>query len=210
MPAAADPAYLIRSPSILLAALYVAGCAHSPYNLRIPLTEDRAAVFNDAANVVITDTRPPRERKTHLGKDIHGCERWFGDETFQPNKLVCLDSLIAERVSKKASIHIRLDRFETVEYCQSAGNSGGAAAARNAGSKGMPAFEAGAIVGDTVRLRLAGAINDVPFDVSRTFDYGYLEYTFPSTPSSNYTYRALLRDRLEQMADEIVKLVTKS
>ena len=65
-------------------------------------------------------------------------------------------------------------------------------------------------MGDTVRLRLAGAINDVPFDVSRTFDYGYLEYTFPSTPSSNYTYRALLRDRLEQMADEIVKLVTKS
>ena len=82
--------------------------------------------------------------------------------------------------------------------------------ARNAGARGLPAFEPGAVMGDTVRLRLAGSINDVAFDVSRTFDYGYLEYTFPETPSSNYTYRALLRDRLEQMVDEIVKLITKS
>lgn len=186
------------------------GCANSAYNLRIPLTEDRAAVFNDAANVVITDARPPRERKTHLGKDIYSCERWFGDETFQPGKLAYLDSLIAERISSKATVHIRLDRFETVEYCRSSGNSSGAAAASNSGAAGMPTFEAGAVVGDSVRLRLAGTINDVAFDVSRTFDYGHLEYTFPKTPSSNYVYRALLRNRLEQMADEIVKLITKS
>jgi hypothetical protein len=50
----------------------------------------------------------------------------------------------------------------------------------------------------------------VAFDVSRTFDYGFLEYTFPETPSSNYIYRALLRDRLDQMADEIVKLISQS
>ena len=201
---------MVRPPAILLAALCVIGCAHTHYNLRIPLTEVRGAVFNDAANVVITDTRPPRERTTHLGKNIHGCERWFGDDTFHPNKLVYLDSLIAERVSRKTAVHIRLERFDTVEYCQNSGNSGGSAAARNAGTRGLPAFESGAIVGDSVRLRLAGTINDVAFDVSRTFDYGYLEYTFPETPSSNYTYRALLRDRLDQMADEIVKLISKS
>ena len=203
---------VIRSPAalVLLALLWVASCAHTHYNLRIPLTEVRGAVFNDAANVVITDTRPPRERTTHLGKNIHGCERWFGDDTFHPNKLVYLDSLIAERVSRKTAVHIRLVRFDTVEYCQSSGTSAGAAAARNSGARGVPAFEAGAEVGDSVHLRLAGTINDVAFDVSRTFDYGFLEYTFPRTASSNYTYRALLRDRLDQMADEIVKLISKS
>jgi hypothetical protein len=202
---------MIRSPStlVLLATLCVVSCAHTLYNLRIPLTEVRGAVFNDAANVVITDTRPPRERTTHLGKNIHGCERWFGDDTFHPNKLVYLDSLIAERLSRKTEVHIRLARFDTVEYCQSSGTSDGAAAARNSGARGLPAFEEGAVVGDSVHLRLAGTINDVAFDVSRTFDYGFLEYTFPETPSSNYIYRALLRDRLDQMADEIVKLISK-
>ena len=192
----------------LVLAICAAGCSHTPYNLRIALTEDPAAVFNDAANVVIADARPPKERKTHLGKDVMSCERWFGDDTFKPNKLVYLEALIAERIPAKTAVHIRLERFDTVEYCQSTGHSG-SAAARNSGAAGLPAFEAGAVTGDSVRLRLAGTINGVPFDVSRTFDYGYLDYTFPETASSNYIYRALLRDRLEQMADEIVPKIPK-
>jgi hypothetical protein len=201
---------MVRPSAVVLAALCVLSCAHTHYNLRIALAEGPAAIFPDAAHVVIEDVRPQRERTTHLGKEIWSCERWFGDDTFLPDKLAYLDTLIAERVSPKTPVHIRLERFETVEYCQTTGTSSGSSAARNAGSKGVPSFEAGATTGDRVRLRLAGAINSVPFDVSGTFDYGFLEYTFPETPSSNYTYRALLRDRLDQMADEIVKLMSKS
>lgn len=181
------------------------GCAHSVYQLRIPLNDDPAAATRDAANVVIEDARPARERKTHLGKDIWSCERWFGDETFQPAKLVHLESLIAERIPPKRVVRIRLDRFDTVEYCQNTGNPGGSAAARNSGAKGLPGFEAGAEIGDSFVLRVAGAVDGTPFDVTRTFDYGNLTYTFPSTASSHWVYRALLRDRMEQLADAIVQ-----
>lgn len=196
---------------LLLATLCcLVGCAQSLYKLRIPLTEDPNEKFADAAHVTIEDLRPPRARTTHRGKDIWSCERWFGDDAFHPAKLVYLDSLIAERVTVKKAVHIRLDRFDTVEYCENSGNPGGSALARNAGAAGLPAFEAGAVVGNSVHLRMAGAVNGVPFDVSRTFDYGFIEYTFPEAPSSNYIYRVLLRSHLEQMADEIVKLIAES
>lgn len=197
-------------PLILAGMCSLVGCGYTVYNVRIPLTEDPSAVFRDAANVVIDDARPQKEQSTHLAKDIWSCERWFGDDTFQPSKLVYLDALIAERVTTKTSVHIKLDRFDTVEYCQHTGNGGGASAARNSGAKGLPAFEPGALMGDSVHLRLTGAVNGVPFDVTRSFDYGHLPYTSPKAPSSNYMYRALLRDRMEKLADEIVRKLPKT
>jgi hypothetical protein len=190
---------------LLLAGMCsLVGCGYTVYNVRIPWTEDRAAVFKDASHVVIDDARPQKERSTHLAKEIWSCERWFGDDTFQPSRLVYLDALIAERVTTRTSVHIRLDRFDIVEYCQHTGNGRGAAAARNSGARGLPAFEPGALMGDSVHLRLTGSVNGVPFDVTRSFDYGHLPYTSPKAPSSNYMYRVLLRDRMGKLADEIV------
>jgi len=195
---------------LLVGLCSLVGCGHTVYNLRIPLSDDPAAVFKDASHVVIDDARQEKERSTHLAKEIWNCERWFGDETFQPSRLVYLDALIAERVTPKTSVHIRLDRFDTVEYCQHTGSGGGAMAARNSGAKGLPAFEPGALMGDSVYLRLTGSVNGVPFDVSRSFDYGHLSYTSPNAPSSNYMYRALLRDRMAKLADEIVRKLPKT
>jgi len=191
-------------------AILLGGCSHTLYDVRIPLTEAGAAGTADAPRVVIDDVRDPAERKTHLGKDIWSCERWFGDEVFQPSKLVWLDGLIAESIPPGTSVRLRLERFETVEFCQNSGKPGGSAAARNAGAKTLPQFDAGAAMGDTVLLRLAGTINGVVFDVARSFDYGNLPYTSPDPPSSHPMYRALLRENMRRLIDEIVRKIPKA
>ena len=38
----------------------------------------------------------------------------------------------------------------------------------------------------------------------------HLSYTSPNPPSSHYMYRVLLRDRMEQLADEIVRKLPKT
>jgi hypothetical protein len=191
-------------------AMLLGGCGHTLHDVRIPLADAGAAAASDAPRVVIEDARDPVERKTHLGKDIWSCERWFGDKVFQPPKLAWLDALIAESVPPRISVRLQLDRFDTVEFCENSGKPGGSTAARNAGSKGLPRFEAGAAMGDTVLLRLAGTINGVPFDVARSFDYGNLPYTFPNPPSSHPMYRALLRENVRRLVDEIVRKIPKA
>ncbi len=90
---------LTKTTLLLTTVLCLTSCQYSVYNVRIPLTEDPAAIFKDATHVVIDDARPNRERATHLAKEIWSCERWFGDDVFQPSRLVYLDALIGERIS---------------------------------------------------------------------------------------------------------------
>jgi len=195
---------------LALVAVLLGGCGHTLYDVRIPITEAGAVAAADAPRVVIEDVRDPAERKTHLGKDIWSCERWFGDEVFQPPKLAWLDALIAESTPPSTSVRLRLERFDTVEFCENPGKPGGSAAARNSGAKTLPQFDAGAATGDTVLLRLAGTINGVAFDVTRSFDYGNLPYTSPDPPSSHPQYRALLRENLRRLIDEIVRKIPQA
>jgi hypothetical protein len=189
-------------------ACVLAGCQTTIYSLKIPLSEgSEVAVLEDSPRVIIDDQRPATERKTHLGKEIWSCERWFGDETFLPSKLVYLDQRIAERSRADMQIHIRLTRFDIIEFCEFSA-TGNSATARSAG-RAAPVFIDGAVNGDTVVLHLSGEINGVPFDSSRQFDYGTL-YSFPNTPSSSASYRALLRSRLEEAIDEIVGIVWRA
>jgi hypothetical protein len=189
-------------------ACALGGCQSTIYNLKIPLSEDsELAALADSARVIIDDQRPAKERRTHLGKEIWSCERWFGDDTFLPSKLVYLEKRVAQRTRADMQIHIRLTRFDIVEYCEFSA-TGNSAAAGSAGAA-APVFIEGAINGDTVVLRLSGQINGAAFDFSRQFDYGTL-YSFPNTPSSSARYRALLRSRLEDAVDEVAGIAWRA
>lgn len=196
---------------ILLALLLTSGgfglaaCETSSHPLKISLVEDPTIAVDDSPRIVIDDARPHRERLPHRGKDISRCERWFGDEMFLPSKLIYLDQRVAERTPNSVKVHLRLTRFDVVEYCEHAAGGNSTSAAMNA-NKSLPGFTPQPVVGDTVVLRLAGDINGVPFDVSRQFDYGTL-YRSPRKPASYPAYQALLRSRLEQIIDKIVESV---
>lgn len=185
----------------------IAGCGTSVYSVRIPFSENAEAVFADAPHVTIEDMREEGERITHVNASIFSCQRWYGDDTYQPPKLVYLDSLIANRVPPATSVSIRLDRFDTIEYCDNTANRGASAAVAGAtGASGMPIILPASTKpgGDSVHVHLAGEINGVPFDVKRAFDYDLLPYKFLEMPAANSTYRELLRKMLGEMADEIV------
>jgi len=183
----------------------LSGCGPSIYQLKVPVDDDLAAAVGDSERVIIDDLRRQKDREPHLGKDIWSCERWFGDETLQPSKLIYLDQRVADRTSSGTKVHIRLTRFDIVEYCEHAPGANATAAAKTAGGS-IPGFSPAPTVGDTVVLVLTGDINGVPFDVSRRFDYGTL-YRFPRLPSSSSTYRELLRSRLEEIIDEILNKI---
>ena len=152
--------------------------------------------MDDSPRVTIEDHRPAKDLKPHLGKDISSCERWFGDNTFEPSKLVYLDNELAQRTPADTNVHVRLKRFDIIEYCEhSIGGSASEAAA--AGGGRIRGFTPGPVVGDTVFIRIAGDVNGSSFDVSRQFDYGTL-YRSPDIPSESPRYRALLRAKLDE------------
>jgi len=187
--------------------LALGGCGTTIYSVKIPLTADSEVAAVDAANVTIDDRRPDSERGSHTGRKTFSCERWYGDDTFQPSKLATLDWLVAARVPSDKVVNIRLDRFDTIEYCANTASRAGAAAAYGASSaSGNPVYMTPTTVagGDSVHLRLAGEINGVPFDVTRVFDYDGLHHKAFLLPSSGDRYRELLWDSMGQLADEIV------
>src|SRR5688572_5120211 len=94
----------------------ITGCGTSIYSVKIPFSEKPEAVFADAPHVTIEDTRTEDDRTTHVGGGLFSCQRWYGDDTYQPPKLVYLDHLIAERVPPATQVSIRLDTFDTIEY----------------------------------------------------------------------------------------------
>jgi hypothetical protein len=197
----------IRFVSLLTTCLAFAGCGTSIYTVKIPLTPDHEAVAADAANITIDDRRPEFERTTHTGRQRFVCERWYGDDTFEPSKLVALEQLLAERIPPGKQVTLRLDRFDTIEYCANTASRAGAAAAYGASSaSGNPVYLAPATVagGDSVHLRLTGEINGRPFDVARVFDYDGLPHKAFGLPSSGARYRELLRNSMGEVADAIV------
>lgn len=207
----------MKSPVVAACLMVVGGllggCGSTIYNVKIPLTANPEAVVEDASHVVIEDTRDRKSRETHTGGGLFSCQRWYGDDTFQPPKLVALDKLIAARVPAGTPVRIRLDRFDTIEYCENTANRAGAAAAAGAsGATGMPIYMPASTVpgGDSLHLRLAGEINGVPFEVSRAFDYDGLKRKFSEMPSANATYRELLQKAMGELADEIVARLPKS
>ena len=191
----------------LAAVSLVSGCGTSVYSVRIPLNENPEAVFADAPHVTIEDKRDDNARTTHVNASLFSCQRWYGDDTYQPPKLVYLDRLIADRVPAATAVNIRLDTFDTIEYCDNSANRAAAAGAYGASAgAGSPIFIPAATRagGDSVHVHLAGEINGVPFNASRAFDYDLLPYKFLEMPAANSTYRELLRKMMDELADEIV------
>lgn len=190
---------------VVVCALAIGGCQSTVRRLKISLFDEFAdAVPAQLARVSIEDMRPASERRPHRGKDIMSCERWFGDDTFVPSRIAYLRKRVADRTRADMAVHIRLERFDVVEYCEFSkpGDATGAATSQ-AGSTG---FKTAAMYGDTVILRLAGDVNGVPFDQSSTFDYGAM-YHFPNAPSTSPDYLRQLRGRIDLLIDGVVNKV---
>jgi hypothetical protein len=198
----------IRVIPLLTTCLALGGCGTTIYNVKIPLSPPHATVAADAANVTIDDRRPGFERSTHTGRNRFACERWYGDATFEPSKLAALEQLVAERVPPDKQVVLRLDRFDTIEYCANSASRAGAAAAYGASSASgsavyVPPYTVAG--GDSVHLRLTGEINGMPFDVARVFDYDGLPHKAFGMPSSGGRYRELLWTSMREAADAIVE-----
>ena len=194
----------------VLVVTVLAGCGTSIFSVRVPLVEKPQAVSTRAANITIEDKRAPSELKVHTGGGLFSCQRWYGDDTYVPPKLVYLDQLLADRVPQGASVRIELKRFDTIEFCDNTANKAGAAAAAGAsGATGTPIYVAPTDTpgGDSVLVRLTGTINGVPFNLSRSFDYSDLPYAFGNMPASNPQYRERLRLAMASIADELASKI---
>lgn len=198
----------VRIPQRLLLLLTIslqAGCGTSIFSVRVPLAEGAQAVASDPPNIIIEDQRPVAELEVHTGcSGLGRCERWYGDDTYVPSKLVYLEQLLAERFPD-ATVRVRLQRFDTVEYCDNTANRETVFVAGVSGVTENQIFFSNRDIpgGDSVLVRLVGDINGVPFDVSRDFDYSDLPYGFTEIPASNPAYRERLKLAMRAIADEI-------
>jgi len=180
----------------VLSAATLAGCT-TVYSVRIPLSDGASAVATDRPNISIEDRRPPETRKVRY--EFPRCERWFGDETYVPAKLVYLKQLLAARVPPDSAITVRLDTFDTVEYCANSAHKAGAGAV--AGATGGTVFvpvqdDPNA---DHALVHLAGEVNGVRFDTSRRVETADLKPGFWTNP----TYHERLRRAMTEIVDEI-------
>lgn len=195
----------MRRLTLVLSLSLQAGCGTTIFGVRVPLAESGQAASTDTGAVIIEDQRPASERKTHTGGGLARCERWYGDDTYIPSKLVYLERLLAERVAG-AAVRVRLQRFDTVEYCDNTANRAAAAAAAGAsGASGNPLFIPARNIagGDSVLVRLAGDINGATFDISQRFNYSDLSYGWSELPAANPAYHERMRLALAVIADEI-------
>jgi hypothetical protein len=200
------PVRILQRLLLLLTISLQVSCGTSIFSVRVPLAEGAQAVAADASNIVIEDQRPVAELKVHTGgSGLRRCERWYGDDTYVPSKLVYLEQLLAERFPD-ATVRVRLQRFDTVEYCDNTANKAAASAVAGASAAiGNQIFVSHRDIpgGDSVLVRLVGDINGVPFDVSRDFDYSDLPYGLTEMPASNPTYRERLKFAMRAIAVEI-------
>ena len=173
----------------------------------MPFEEGSQLVAKKAPHITIDDRRPVAERKLHTGGGLSSCQRWYGDDSYVPSKIAYLEHLLAERIPE-APVHLQLQRFDTVEFCDNTANRAGAAAAAGASGVYIPSKDVPG--GDSVLVRLAGDINGESFDVSRRFDYSDLKYNeLTQMPADNATYRERMKRAVVEIVEEIVAKLPK-
>lgn len=182
---------MARLTMICAVTSMLAACGPSIYSLRVPL-KDTAALTTAGGSVTIDDQRPEAERKVHTGGGLISCRRHYGDETYVPAKVEYLRQLLQARVPAGKTLHLRLDRLDTIEYCDNTVNR-----ATKIGYKDVP-------FGDSVQIHVAGDLDGKPFEVKRRFDYSQLPVPFPQMPAYNPEYVALFKRAFDEIADEIV------
>lgn len=195
---------------VLLTSSLLAGCT-SIFTVRIPLGNGTPPLRTALPVIAIDDQRPASAREVHTGGGLGRCERWYGDDSYVPTKIEYLRQLLAERAPADATMDVRLQRFDTIEFCDNTANRAGAAAAAGAsGALGTPVYIPAQSFpgGDSVLVRLAGEINGLPFDLSRRFDHEGLAYNaLTEMPAANPTYRERMTNALNEIANELAALI---
>jgi hypothetical protein len=184
------------------ASSMLTACGPSIYSLRVPL-KDTATLTTAGGSVTIEDQRPESERKVHTGGGLMSCRRHYGDETYVPAKVDYLRQLLQARVPAGKTLHVKLDRLDTIEYCDNTANRGAAAAAAGTGAPYIPPTDIPG--GDSVLIHASGAIDGKPFDVKRGFDYSSLPVPFPQMPAYNPEYVVRFKRAFDEIADEIAR-----
>ena len=197
----------MRKLALVLVASLQAGCSTGIFGVHMPFEEGPQLVAKSAPHITIDDRRPVAERKVHTGGGLSSCQRWYGDDSYAPSKIAYLEHLFAERIPE-TPVHLQLQRFDTVEFCDNTANRAGAVAATGASGIYIPSKDVPG--GDSVLVRLAGDINGESFDVSRRFDYSDLKYNeLTEMPSDNATYRERMKRAVVEIVEEIVAKLPK-
>jgi len=197
----------MRKLALVLVASLQAGCSTGIFGVHMPFEEGPQLVAKSAPHITIDDRRPVAERKVHTGGGLSSCQRWYGDDSYAPSKIAYLEHLFAERIPE-TPVHLQLQRFDTVEFCDNTANRAGAVAATGASGIYIPSKDVPG--GDSVLVRLAGDINGESFDVSRRFDYSDLKYNgLTEMPADNATYRERMKRAVVEIVEEIVAKLPK-
>lgn len=201
---------MMQELPVLLTSILLAGCT-SIFTVRIPLGNGTPPLRTASPVIAIDDQRPASARAVHTGGGLGRCERWYGDDSYVPPKIEYLRQLLAERAPADAAIEMRLQRFDTIEFCDNTANRAGAAAATGASAAlGDPVYLPAQQIpgGDSVLVRLSGEINGATFDLSRRFDYEDLPYNvMTEMPAANPGYRERMTNAVSEIADELVALL---
>jgi hypothetical protein len=196
----------MRGKLVVLIAAALGGCGTTYNTVRVPLHEGSQPLVTPTSAVEITDLRPEEERITHLGRRF-SCQRWYGDETFQPSKLEYLKHLLAKQLPPGETLQLSVEQFDIIEFCEDTASQAAAAAATGASyGSGNPMVYVATRVpgGDRVEVHVAGKVGGTtPFRLSRQFDYSDLHTKFAQMPAANEEYRNRLRNALGEIATQI-------
>ena len=137
----------------------------------------------------------------HTGGGLISCIRYYGDETYVPAKVEYLRQLLQARVPAGKTLRVKLDRLDTIEYCDNTANRGAAAAAARTGAPYIVPTDV-----PVRRQRLIQVTGEVEWQAIRCeapFDYSALPVPFPQMPAYNTEYVVLFKRAFEEIADEI-------
>jgi len=199
-----------RGSVALAACVAITSCASQQ---RITLAQPAPVVASTDIIIQIVDLRDTRQRAFHAEGQPH-CFRSYGDEFIAPSKVAYFREVLESRSAPHARANLTLSRFETVEFCDATmarvfGIGLAAAVGGVTGGKvALPEHAPESVGGDTFVLRIAGKINDAPFDVSKQFDYRDIKFT--NFPSENPDYRKRIYEAIQSAVDEILAAGVKA
>jgi hypothetical protein len=198
--------FVVRLGGIVAAIGSLAGCT-TAYSVKIPLVERSAPA--EISRVVLLDERAEKPDRVKLGNGLISCQRWYPDSTFQPSKVQFLHSRLAAHLPEGRSATVTLTKLDTVEFCDDSSSRASAAAVAGAtGALGMPVIipSAGVPNGDRFELRVAGSIDNTPFELVRFA--GYSDLNVLTMPGTNPAYQQRVAEVFDAAAAEIVALST--
>ncbi len=191
--------------TLIVLISFISACA---YSQKVTLM-DKGELGADINNISIIDNRAEESKTTYFG-EFPTCSRWYGDDFIAPTKLSYLKNRIASDSESNQTFEIKINTYETVEYCDDSAKQAAAiatAAAVASVSSGPVTYRIpGLAAGDFFRLKLTGTVNGKAFDYTGEFVYSDLK--FLNFPSENKEYTTRIKKLFDEGISYILRVAT--